>query len=126
MHVPVFAQAVVNEIHDAGWDCETESFAAAALRENEGIDADYRSIHIDQRPAAVAGIDGGIGLDVGDGFFGIGLAGDGADNSQGDRILQPFGLPMAKTSCPTRARGCTSKGRVGRSFSSILSNARSV
>ena len=65
MHVPVFAQAVIDEIHDAGGDGEAQAFAAAARREDESVDANDRAIHIDERSAAVAGVDGRVGLDVG-------------------------------------------------------------
>ena len=36
---------------------------AAALGEDRGIDADQESVHVDERAARIAGIDGGIGLD---------------------------------------------------------------
>ncbi len=91
MNVTVLAQAVIDEIHDAGGDGEAQSFAAAALRKDESVDAENRSIHIDQRSAAVAGVDGSIGLDVGERLVGIGLASDGANHPHGDRVLQALG-----------------------------------
>ena len=39
MDVPVLAQAVVDEIDDAGGNGEAQTFAASALRENESVDA---------------------------------------------------------------------------------------
>src|ERR1039458_3438545 len=91
MNVAVLPQALVDEIHDARGDGEAQTFAATACRKNESVDAYHRSVHIDQWSAAIAGIDGGIGLDVGHGFCGIGLAGHGASVSHGDRILQTLG-----------------------------------
>ena len=41
-------------------DCETDSFAAGQLG---GIDTHHHSIGCDQRVTAVAGVDGGVGLD---------------------------------------------------------------
>ena len=36
---------------------------AAALGEDRGVDADQPPVHVDQRAARIAGIDGGVGLD---------------------------------------------------------------
>ena len=91
MDVAVLAQAVIDEIHDAGGYGEAQAFTATALRKNECVDAENRSIHIDQRSAAVAGVDGSIGLDIGEGLVGIGLTSDGADYSHGDGVLQALG-----------------------------------
>jgi hypothetical protein len=66
MHVPVLAQAVVNEIDDARRNGEAQAFTASALRKNEGVDPEHGAVHIDQRASAVAGIDGSIGLQVGE------------------------------------------------------------
>src|SRR5580700_12346410 len=90
MHVTVLAQAVIDEIHDAGGNRESQAFTAAAGGEDESVDSDYRSIHIDERSTAVSGIDGRVGLNVGEGLLGVRLAGDRAYDSHGDRILQAF------------------------------------
>ena len=50
----------------------------------------HRAVHIDQRASAVAGIDGSVGLQVGERLGGIGLAGERTDHAHGDRILQTF------------------------------------
>ena len=91
MHVTVFAQAVVNEIDDAGGNGEAQAFAASAFGRMKVLIPSDRSVHIDQRATAVAGVDGSVGLNVGERFGGIGLAGDGADHAHGDGVLQALG-----------------------------------
>ena len=115
MNVAVLAQAVVDEIDDAGGDGESEAFAAAALRKDESIDADDGAVHIDQRAAAVAGVDGSVGLNVGEGLFGIGLAGDGADHAHGDGVLQAFGTADGEDQL-TDARTLREQGKRGKIF----------
>jgi hypothetical protein len=78
---------VIHEIDDPGGDCKSEALAATALGKNEGVEADDRSVHVDERAAAVAGVNGRIGLNVSERLFRIGLAGDGANHSHGDGIL---------------------------------------
>src|ERR1700680_5122019 len=46
-----------------GGDREADPLRAARAREDGGIDADQPARKVDQRPAGIAGIDGGIGLD---------------------------------------------------------------
>ena len=72
-------------------DGEAQAFAASALRKDESVDAHHRAVHIDQRTAAIAGVDRGIGLNVGKRLVRIGLARDGADYAHGDGILQALG-----------------------------------
>ena len=84
MDVPVFSQAVVNEIHHASRNGETQTFTAAALRQNESVDPEDEAIHIHQRTPTVAGIDGSIGLQVGKRLGGIRLTSERADHSHGD------------------------------------------
>src|ERR1700691_5229306 len=91
MHVAILAQALVDEIHDPRGDGEAQAFTATTLGKNECIEAEDRSIHIDEGSAAVAGVDGSIGLDVGERLVGIGLASDGTDHSHGDGVLQALG-----------------------------------
>ena len=61
------------------------------MRQNESVDAEHGAVHIHQRATAVAGIDGCVGLNVGERLGGIGLAGERADHAHGDGILQAFG-----------------------------------
>jgi hypothetical protein len=106
---------MVDEIDYTRGDGEAEAFAAAALRKNKGVDADDRSVHIDQRAAAVAGVDGSVGLDVGERLARIGLASHGADHSHGDRILEAFGTADGEDELAnTRALG--KQGKRGKVF----------
>src|SRR5205823_13608418 len=44
-------------------DGEANADRAARLRIDRGIDADHPGVHVDEGPAGIAGIDGGVGLD---------------------------------------------------------------
>ena len=65
-------------------------FAAARLRQDERIDAHYAAIHVHQRAAAVAGIDGRIRLYVGRRIVFAHLPRRGAHHAHGDGVLQPL------------------------------------
>ena len=102
MYVPVHAQAAVDEIDDARGNGETQAFTASALRQDKGVDAENRAVHIHERASAVAGVDGRVGLNVGERL--------GRDRPGGRAALttpivtefcRPSGLPMANTSWPT-------------------------
>ena len=67
---------------------EADAFAAARLRVDEGVDADQPALGIDQRAAAVARIDGRVGLDVDHRVFRRQLARDGADDAERDRRVE--------------------------------------
>ena len=60
----VFANLLVSVAHDAAGDGEADAFVAAGLCVDEGVDADDVAVGVYKRAAAVAGIDGGVGLDV--------------------------------------------------------------
>ena len=45
-----------------GWDGKADPHRAARAREDRGIDADEVALQIDQRPAGISRIDGGVGL----------------------------------------------------------------
>ena len=65
--------------------------AAVAAAHDQGVDADHFAGQVDQRPAGVALVDGGIGLDqVFDlvALAGIDRAPGGADHAHGDRVLE--------------------------------------
>ncbi len=61
------------------------------MRQNESVDADDRAVHVDERASAVAGVDGSVGLKISERLGRIGLAGQRADYTHGDGILQSFG-----------------------------------
>src|SRR5579864_1187971 len=90
MYVPVFAQAAIDKINHPRRNGEAQTFTASALRQDEGVDAEDGTIHIHQRASAVAGIDGSVGLQIGERLRGIRLAGERADDSHRHGILQTF------------------------------------
>ncbi len=100
MHMPVFSQAVVDEIDHACRNGETQTFTASALRQNEGVDSQHGAVHIHQRASAIAGVDGCIGLNIGEGLAGVGLARERTDHPHGDRVLQTFGTSDGEDQLP--------------------------
>src|SRR6201993_4421166 len=90
VYMPVPAQAFVYEAHDASGNREAKTLAAAAARQNEGIDTHHVSVHIDERPPAVSRIDRGIGLDVDHSLVRIGLPRHRTDHAHGYGVLQAF------------------------------------
>jgi hypothetical protein len=91
MHVSVLAQTLIDETDDARGNGKAEAFASAGGRENESVDADDIAFAIDERAAAVAGIDGSIGLNVDERTVGVGLPRDGTDHAHGNGVLQALG-----------------------------------
>src|SRR5438067_538296 len=81
-------QAGVLKPYDISGDGKANSFPAASLGENHGVDSYQVAIHIHQRPAAIARIDGGIRLDEHSWVFGIGLPERRADYAHSHGILQ--------------------------------------
>ena len=49
--------------HHVGWNGEADALAPAAFREDCGVDPDQPTLHVHQRAARVAGVDGRVGLD---------------------------------------------------------------
>ena len=88
MHVPFLAKLRVNGVHDVAGNGESQSLAAAGLGKDERVDAHHAALRIDQRTAAVAGIDGRVGLDVRQKIVGMELARGGTDDTHADRSFQ--------------------------------------
>ena len=76
--------------HHVAGNGKAQSFAAARLREDERVDAHHAAIHIHQRAAAVAGIDGRIRLHVSRRIVFAHLPRGGAHHAHGDGVLQPL------------------------------------
>src|SRR5690606_740518 len=62
LHAAVGQQLVDDPLHQVAGNAETNPFVAAAVGGDGGVDADDPALQVDQRAAAVAGIDGGVGL----------------------------------------------------------------
>src|SRR4051812_49368523 len=88
MHVAVSLELLVDGLDDIAGNGESDTLAAARLREDERVDADQAALHVNQRAAAVAGIDGGVGLDIGERAVLADLARGGADHAHRDGVLQ--------------------------------------
>ena len=85
------ADLFVDGADDVGRGGKAHAFVAAALGEDEGVNTDEAAFGVDEGSAAVAGIDGGVGLDVDHGVIGSDLAGDGADDAHGDGVFEAEG-----------------------------------
>src|SRR5689334_4704154 len=88
MHMSFTPDLVVDSLHEIAGDRESEAFAATGLGQDKSIDADHASVRVNQRSAAVTGIDGRVGLNISHEVVGMELACCGADNSHTDRALQ--------------------------------------
>lgn len=87
----IFANLLVSVAHDAAGNGEADAFVATGFCVDESVDADDVAIGVHERTAAIAGIDGGVSLDVDHGVVGIGLAENGADEAHADGVFEAFG-----------------------------------
>ena len=72
---------------------EANALVAARVGRNGRVDADHFAVEIHQRPAAVAGIDGRVGLDEVLAIGNAQAAALGADDARRHRAFQSEGLP---------------------------------
>ena len=90
----MFPQAGHHALHHVAGDREADAHIAAAPREDGRVDADEFPAEVDQRPAGVTRIDGGIGLDevlvIDDTHIG---EAHGADDPKGHGLLQAERIP---------------------------------
>src|SRR5262249_34421550 len=86
VHVALLLQLAIDVACDVTRDGEADSFAAPRLREDEGVDAREAAIHADERSAAVARVDRGVGLDVDHRALLTNGARGGADDAHRNRI----------------------------------------
>lgn len=86
-----FADLFVDGADDVGGGGETDAFVAAALGEDEGVNANEAAFGVDKRSATIAWVDGGVRLNVDHGVIGPDLAGDGADDAHGDGVFEAEG-----------------------------------
>jgi hypothetical protein len=85
------ADLIIDKADGVAGSSETDAVIGAGAREDKGVDAGDVAVGVNEGAAAIAGIDGGIGLDVFDGVIGAHLAGDGADDPHGDGVFQAVG-----------------------------------
>src|SRR6185369_12201102 len=79
---------LVDGSNDVARRREAEAFVAAGPRQNQRVDPHQPAIHVDQRTATAARIDGGIRLDVNHRRLGLELPRYGADHAERNRILK--------------------------------------
>ncbi len=84
----ILHQLFVNNTSRVTRDGKANALVAPGLRLNHGIDAHHISVHVDERSAGVARVDGRIGLQIHHGTVGVELLIDGTDHTQADAILQ--------------------------------------
>ena len=107
---------VENILHDVAGGTEAQPLTATRLGEDESVDSDHFTIGVDQWPAAVAGVDGHIGLDVDHGVVPFELPGHGADHSKTDGVVQTHGAAKSKNQLPLMNIVGISKRQVGQIF----------
>ena len=84
---------------------EADADAAARTREDRRVDADEPAVHVDQRAARIAGVDGRIGLDEGLESVTPTWVRASAETMPDVTVWPtPKGLPMARTRSPTARR----------------------
>jgi len=79
---------LVHVLNEVARDSEANAFAAAGLRQDKRIDPHKLPSDVDQSASAVAGVDGCVGLDVGDGVVVAHLPGGSADHAHRHRVFQ--------------------------------------
>src|SRR5690606_32342996 len=62
-HFALFAQLLVDDLCLVGGDGEADALETAGAAGDGRVDADDLPADVDQRPAGVAGVDGGVDLD---------------------------------------------------------------
>jgi hypothetical protein len=107
-----FLQLVDHAGHHVRGHREADADGAAIGRQDRGVHADHLAVHVEQRPARVAAVDGGVGLDVV--VIGARQRRPRAETIPAETEKPcPSGLPMAITQSPTRAVSLSPKGRRG-------------
>jgi hypothetical protein len=86
--VAVLAQLRIRHRHQRARDREAETLVAAGVGEDERVDADELTGGVDERSAAVAGVDWRVGLDVDGRRIGVGLPSGRAHHAHRHRVLQ--------------------------------------
>ena len=83
--------ALHHRTHDVDGRREADALVPAALADDQGVDSDEPALDVHERPAAAAGVDGRVGLQVDHGIVGAELAGHGAQHAEGDRAVEAEG-----------------------------------
>src|SRR5437867_607135 len=87
MDVPIFLERGIDIPHNVARNRESDSFAAARLRKDEGVDSNEQTTRVYQRPAAISGIDRSIRLYIDARIILSKLTCDGAHDTHTDGIV---------------------------------------
>jgi hypothetical protein len=115
-----------------GWrDREADADRAARGRIDGGVDADHLAAQVEQRPAGIAAVDGGIGLDEIVEWPLADVAASRAHDASGGGAAQPEGVadgqhPVAHIRCVGIAPGHEGSGAECRTRSTAMSVRGSV
>ena len=82
------AQLLIDKANHIRGNRKAYSLAAAGLRDNHGVHADDIATYVDQRSTGVAGIDGGVGLQIDHGSGAVELALCRTDHAQSHCVLK--------------------------------------
>ena len=85
------ADVLHHRTHDVHGRGEADALVAAALAHDEGVDSDQAALDVHQRPAAAAGIDGRVGLQIDHGVVGAELARERREHAEADRVVEAQG-----------------------------------
>ena len=77
-HPTLAAELGDHGLHDVAGGREAEALVASALAQDEGVETDQAALHVHERPSAVAGVDGRVGLQVDHRIVRAKLPGEGA------------------------------------------------
>src|SRR5215510_3768338 len=86
-------KTLIHHIDDRRRQGKTESFATAALGQDERVNPDKVALDVNERSAAVSWIDRSVRLYVGDRGPAVGLPGDGTDDPHRRGIFQTERTP---------------------------------
>jgi hypothetical protein len=88
-HAAALAQLLVDRAHDVARRREADALVAARLRQDHRVEPHHASLRVDQRAAAVARVDRGVGLHVDHRVVGLELARHRAHDAEARRVLEP-------------------------------------
>src|SRR5271157_5196899 len=88
MNVALLTNLIVDVLDHVGGNRKSQPFAAARLSKDEGVNTDHPAIGVNQRTAAVSGIDGSVSLDVDHAGIRPDLARGGTHHTHADGAFQ--------------------------------------
>ena len=99
-HAPVLPDLLEHVADDVGGRREAEAFVATRLREDQRVDPDHFPVHVHERTAAVARVDGRVRLQVDHRVVRLELPRDGADHAKRHRAVEAHRAPEGEHELP--------------------------